>query len=548
MRIFLLTLAVLASSGLAAQSLLLTNAKVYTGNDAQPRAEAIVAADGRIVFAGSATEAKRRAPTDARVVDLNGATILPGFVDAHAHLEGIGQRELSFDLEGTKSLAELQAKLKARAAAEPGAGRWIVGRGWIESQWSPAKFPTRADLDAVVSDRPVILTRADGHALVANSRALTLANIDRTTPNPSGGEILRDSSGEATGLLVDKAMILVRRLVPAATDAEVAQSLAVGAQRELQLGWTQVHVAGASLSELAAMRRLSTKLRLYVAVSGPGAAADTLINDGVQQGGPVMARAIKCYVDGALGSRGAALLEPYADAPASRGLVLNDEAVLLPLFKRALRSGIQIETHAIGDRGNRLVLDLYEKAFAAVPVAERKVAEPRWRIEHAQVIHPTDIARFKQLGVIASMQPSHAIGDLYFAPARLGRERLGGAYAWRSLIDSGAIIVGGSDAPVERGEPMIEFYAAVARRALNGFSNADWHREQRVTRAEALKMFTLWPAFASFEEKERGSIEVGKVADFTVLSADIMEIPEAEILKTHCVMTVIAGEVVWEKR
>ncbi len=543
MRITSLLLVAQASIAVAAQPLVLTNANVYTGSDAAPRAGAVLAIDGRIAFAGTAVEAKRRAPAGARVVDLKGATVLPGFSDAHAHLAGIGFRELSFNLEGAKSLSELQEKLKRRAAEEPGAGKWIVGRGWIESQWSPPKFPTRRDLDAVVADRPVVLIRADGHALVANSRALTLAKIDRTTPNPSGGEILRDADGEATGLLVDQAMEHVRRLIPGATEMETSRALEIGAERELRLGWTQVHVAGASVAEMRAMSALKSRLRVYVAASGPGAAAEAVLGGTA----PAGVRGIKCYIDGALGSRGAALLEPYADAPASRGLLLNNEATLLPFFIRALRAGVQIQTHAIGDHGNRLVLDLYEKAFAAVSRSERKVAEPRWRIEHAQVIAPADIPRFKSLGVIASMQPSHAIGDLYFAPARLGPERLKGAYAWRTLIDSGAIIAGGSDAPVERGEPMIEFYAAVARRALDGFSSADWHREQRVTRAEALKMFTLWPAFASFEEKERGTIEVGKVADFTVLSADIMQIPEAEILKTQCVMTVVAGEVVWER-
>ncbi len=544
MRLFRALLAAVATPALAAAPLLLTNATIYTGDDAQPRVEAVLAIDGRIAFAGAAAEAKRRAPADARVVDLKGATMLPGFADAHAHLAGIGFRELSFNLEGTKSLAELQEKLKRRAAEEPAAGKWIVGRGWIESQWSPPRFPTRADLDAVVADRPVVLTRADGHALVANSRALTLAKIDRTTPNPAGGEILREAGGEATGLLVDQAMDLVRRLVPGATEAETARALEIGAERELRLGWTQVHIAGASVAEMRALREMKSRLRVYVAASGPGPAAEAVLGGTA----PAGVRGIKCYIDGALGSRGAALLEPYADASASRGLLLSSEAALLPFFIRALRAGVQIQTHAIGDRGNRLVLDLYERAFAAVPVAERKVAEPRWRIEHAQVIHPADIPRFRALGVIASMQPSHAIGDLYFAPARLGPERLKGAYAWRTLIDSGAIIAGGSDAPVERGEPLIEFYAAVARRAIDGFSNADWHREQRVTRAEALKMFTLWPAFASFQEKERGSIEAGKVADFTVLSADIMQIPEAEILKAQCVMTVIGGEVVWERK
>lgn len=547
-----LLLLLLVTGPLSAATLVLTNGRIYTVNDAQPRAEAVVAVNGRITFVGSTAEASRRAPADARRIDLGGKTLVPGFVDAHAHIVGIGQRELSFNLEGTKSLAELQQRLKARAASPGAPGSWIVGRGWIESQWSPPKFPTRQDLDAVVKDRPVLLRRADGHAAVANTRALQLARIDRSTPNPSGGEILRDANGEANGMLIDRAVELVHRLVPATTMQEINRALQVGAAREVQLGWTQLHVAGGSLGELAAMRTLvsdrGTKLRFYVAVSGPGAAADRLIADGAQIGPQLTARGIKCFIDGALGSRGAALLEPYADAPGSRGLLMNTEEKLLPLYISALRAGIQIQTHAIGDRGNRLVLDLYEKAFAAVPPTERKVAEPRWRIEHAQVIHPDDIPRFAKLGVIASMQPSHAIGDLYFAPGRLGQGRLAGAYAWRSLIDARAVIAGGSDAPVERGEPMIEFYAAVARKALDGFSNEDWRREQRVTRAEALKMFTLWPAFASFEEKERGSVEVGKVADFTVLSADIMEIPEPEILKTECVLTVIGGEVAWEKR
>lgn len=538
-----------APARLSAAALLLAGGRIHTADDAQPRAEAVLALDGRIAYVGNSAEARRRAPPGTRVIELAGRTVLPGLVDAHAHLSGIGQRELSFNLEGTRSLADLQARLRARAAksAEPGA--WLVGRGWIESQWSPPVFPTRHDLDAAVADRPVVLWRADGHALVANSRALALAGIARATPNPAGGEILRDAAGEATGLLIDRAMALVTRLVPATTTAaENDRARVVGAEREVRLGWTGVHVAGASLGEVAAIRRLQRegriKLRTEIYVSGPGPAAEALLADS----GAVAARGIKCFVDGALGSRGAALLEPYADAPGSRGLLVTSEAVLLPLYERALRAGVQIETHAIGDRGNRLVLDLYEKAFAAVPPAERRVADPRWRIEHAQVIHPADLPRFAALGVIASMQPSHAIGDLYFAPARLGPARLRGAYAWRTLLDSGAIIAGGSDAPVERGEPMIEFYAAVARRALDGFSDANWHRDLRVTRAEALKMFTLWPAFAVHAERERGSIAVGKAADFTVLSADIMEIPEPGILKTRCVLTVIGGEVVWEER
>ena len=416
-------------------------------------------------------------------------------------------------------------------------------------------FPTRQDLDDLSPDNPVVLQRADGHAIVANSLALKLAGIDRTTPNPSGGEIVRDpKTGEATGMLVDEALRLVWRLVPPPTASEIARALTIGAERELSLGWTGIQNAGHSFEEAEVARRLiaegKIKIRLYDAVSGPDGAAQKLFAAGNVFGesrGLYTRRGVKLYIDGALGSRGAALLEPYSDY-ASTGLLQNTEEKLLPFLEDALRKGVQIQTHAIGDRGNRMMLDLYEKAFAVVPPAQRAVAEPRWRIEHAQIINPVDIPRFAQLGVIASMQPSHAIGDLYFAPKRLGSARLAGAYAWQSLLKSGAVVASGSDAPIERGEPMIEFYAAVARRSLDGFANEDWHREQRMTRDQALRAMTLSAAYATFEEKERGSIEVGKLADFTVLNADIMQIPEPEILKTRCAMTIVGGEVVYEAR
>jgi predicted amidohydrolase YtcJ len=256
-------------------------------------------------------------------------------------------------------------------------------------------------------------------------------------------------------------------------------------------------------------------------------------------------RTIKVVFDGALGSRGAALLEPYADSPDTSGYLTQKETELQPIFEEALRKGVQIETHAIGDRANRVILDLYEKAMKAILPEQRKIREPRWRVEHAQILSAPDLPRFAKLGVIASMQPSHAISDLFFAPSRLGKERLAGAYAWQSLLKSGAIICGGSDAPVERGEPMIEFYAAVARKSIKGESVDGWHPEQAVSREQALKMFTVSSAFAAFEEQDKGSIEVGKLADLTVLSADIMKIPEPEILKTVCTMTVIGGEIVF---
>ena len=534
-------------------SLALLNGNVYTGSGQLTRAQAVLCVDGRIAFVGDSRTAAAKAPAGVRVIDVQGACVLPGLTDAHAHLAGIGFRELNFNLEGTTGIADLQSRLRERIVRE-GARKWIFGRGWIETHWAPPQFPTKADLDAVSPDNPVVLQRADGHAIAVNSIALRIAHVDRTTPEPPGGEILHGADGEPSGILIDNAMELVRHLVPAPTDAELSHALEVGAAREVRLGWTQVHIAGNDCNEVGLIRKLigagRMKLRISDTIYGPSVDVNRLLDDGPsidEFGGRFSLRGIKLYIDGSLGSRGAALLEPYSDAPGEQGVLVNRESVLLPILISALRKGIQVQTHAIGDRGNRIMLDLYEKAFAAVPPSERKVAVPRWRIEHAQILSPADIPRFARLGVIPSMQPSHAIGDLFFAPSRLGHDRLAGAYAWRSLIDSGAVIPGGSDAPVERGEPMIEFYAAVARRSLDGFANKDWHLEQRVTRAEALKMFTIWPAYAAFQEKDRGTIEAGKRADFTVLSADIMTLPEPEILKTRCVMTIVGGEVVFQQ-
>jgi predicted amidohydrolase YtcJ len=540
-----------ASVGAAAEPLVLFNGKVYTVDALNPRAEGVVVVDGRITFVGTSAAALQRAPAGAKKIDLHGQTAFPGLTDSHAHLAGIGERELNFDLEGTQSLAELKEKLAARARANPNA-QWILGRGWIESRWTPAAFPSKADLDAVVSDRPVVLRRADGHATVLNSAALKRAGIDRNTPNSSGGEILKDAAGEPTGMLVDNAMDLIYRLVPPQTEAEHTKALEVGAAREVRVGWTQVQNAGTPFTDADLLCKLyksgRVKLRVYNAIGGPSVDANRLLKEGPsinRCGDRLTVRTIKLYIDGALGSRGAALLAPYSDSPSSQGLLINQPEVLAPILREALKSGIQIETHAIGDRGNRIMLDLYEQAFAAVPVKERKVAEPRWRIEHAQIISPQDLPRFAKLGVIASMQPSHAIGDLFFAPKRLGPERLAGAYAWKSLLDSSAVVVAGSDAPVEVGDPRIEFYAAVARRSLDGFADANWHLEQRVSREQALRMLTLAPAYAAFQERERGSIEVGKQADFTVFASDLMTIPEKDILQARVTMTIIGGEVAY---
>jgi predicted amidohydrolase YtcJ len=529
------------------------NGNVYTANDKSPKAQAIAVKDDRIVFVGSNVAAQKYVGPNTRVVDLKGNTVLPGFTDSHQHLSGVGQREMTLNLEGTTSLEDFLAKVKARVdQAKP--GEWVTGRGWIETHWQPPVFPTRWDLDKVSPNNPVILGRADGHGAVANSAALKIAGVDKNTANPFGGEISKDKqNGEPNGMLLDAAQGLVRRKVPPTTAEDAERAVVLGVKRDIELGWTQIQDAGGSYADVDIFKKLyaagTIKLRIYKAVYGPGGSATRLLAEGPTTGAygnRFTLRTIKVVSDGALGSRGAALLEPYSDATDTSGFLTVKAEELRPMLVDALRKGIQVETHAIGDRANRFVLDEYEAAFKAVPAAERKIAEPRWRIEHAQIVNPADIPRFAKLGVIPSMQPSHAIGDLFFAPSRLGMKRLTGAYAWESFIKSGVVVPGGSDAPVERGEPMIEFYAAVARKDQKGFSAEGWHPEEAVTREQALKMFTIWPAYAAFEEKLRGTIEPGKLADLTILSADIMTIPELEILKTRCVMTVINGEIVFE--
>lgn len=534
--------------------LILRGASVYTANDRQPRAETVVIKGSRILFVGSNQDAKRFEGPQTKFVDLQGATVLPGMTDAHYHLSGVGQREMTLNLEGTTSLSDFVQKVKTRVD-QTKKGDWVTGRGWIETFWKPQQFPTRQDLDRISPDNPVYLVRADGHGGIANSLALKLAGVTKDTPNPFGGEILKDkTTGEPTGMLIDAAQNAVRRLVPRGGSEEADQALIVGAQRSVELGWTQIQNAGGSYDDVERLQRLygagKIKLRVYQAIHGPSPGASRLLKERAILNAfdnRFTLRGIKVVFDGALGSKGAALLEPYSDHNTT-GLLTAKEEEVLPMLIEALKAGIQVETHAIGDRANRIVLDLYEKALKAVPAEQRLVREPRWRIEHAQILDLSDIPRFARLGIIPSMQPSHAIGDLHFAPSRLGLKRLDGAYAWQTLIKSGVVIAGGSDAPVERGEPMIEFYAAVARKDLRGHSGEGWHPEQAVTREQALKMFTIWAAYAAFEEQLRGSIEAGKLADLTVLSADIMKIPAPEIPKTKTLMTVINGEVVSDRR
>ncbi len=531
-----------------AQDLLIRGGAIHTGVDGAPAAEAVLVRDGRIVHVGDAAGAGD--VTGVPVIDLKGATLFPGFTDGHAHLDGVGWRELTLNLEGSASVAEAMARLTAWAETHPTGV--IVGRGWIETRWPEARFLTAADLDAAAPGRTVLLGRADGHAVVASTPALVAAGITADSAAPSGGEILKGPDGRPTGLLVDAAEQLVAGLMPQADPEALREAYRAGFRVEAQYGWTGLHFMSAPWKDVPLMEAMAeageATIRVYNSVTPDGAAE--LIAGGPRSvaDGRVITRAIKYYADGALGSRGAALFEPYADRPDTTGLMQITEAEILPLYEAALKGGIQIATHAIGDRGNASVAGWFETALAAVPASARPTGEDvRWRIEHAQILRPADYGYFERLPIIASMQPSHAIGDFHFAPARLGDARLDGAYAWKSLVDRGVIVVGGSDAPVERGDPLIEFYAAVARRDLDGVQGPDWRPQEAVSRATALKMFTLWPAYASFREAELGTIEVGKRADFTAFDIDLMTVPEADIPKGRAVLTVVDGKVVFQR-
>ena len=461
----------------------------------------------------------------------NGAVILPGLTDGHAHLLGIGLREMTLNLEGTGSVADLQARL--RAAAEEAPRGTIVGRGWIETGWPEERMPTAADLDAAVANRPVLLTRADGHALVANTAALRAAGIDADAPDPTGGRIVRDGEGTATGLLIDAAMGLVSALEPALTPARRREALRRGASLYASRGWTGLHDMSVDAEDLPLVADLARRgeLPLRVAAYVRPDVLGTLDGPSCDDTGRACTVGVKLYVDGALGSRGALLFDPYADEPDTRGLQLIEEDAARTIYAEAARKGLQVTTHAIGDKGNALVLDWYADAMPN---------DGRWRIEHAQVVRPSDIPRFARQGVIASMQPSHAIGDLRFAPDRLGDARLDGAYAWASLQGTGAVVVGGSDAPVEVGDPRIELYAATKRRALDGFRGKDWRAREALSRTAALRLFTTAPAYALGKEAKRGRIERGHAADLSIFCGDPFGGPDAG----RAILTVVDGEVI----
>ena len=533
------------ASGVA--DMIVVNGRVYTVDESRPMVSAFAVRNGRILFAGSEREVRSLAGPKTRVLNVGGATVIPGMVDAHAHLVGLGNSLANVNLAGSSTLEEAIARTVARGKdAKP--GEWIFGRGWDQNLWPDKQFPTHEALTRAFPNNPVVLTRIDGHALLANAMAMRAAKVTSSTPDPSGGRILRSSDKSPSGVFVDNAQGLIDRAEPSATREQTTKAVLSAVAETNRWGLIGIHDAGEPQSVIDIYESLAQQgkfnLRNYVLVSGDSADIMHYTAIGPRSAlydGHIWVRSIKLYADGALGSRGAALLAPYSDDAGNTGLLVTPPSDLERVAELALRKGFQVGVHAIGDRGNRVVLDAYEAALKAVPTANH-----RFRIEHAQVISPSDIPRFAALGVIPSMQASHQTSDMRWAESRVGPGRIKGAYAWRSLLNTGVIIPDGSDFPVEEVNPLISFHSAVSRQDATNWPQGGWYPEQVMTRAEALKAMTLWPAYAGFQESIMGSIAPGKYADFVVLDRDIMTVPATEILQTRVMSTWIGGKAVYQ--
>lgn len=533
----------------APADLIVTGGHIYTVDDSRPAAQAFAVRNGMFTFVGSEREAMALKGPSTRVIDLHGATVVPGLADAHGHLGGLAQFLRDADLVGSLSYDEAISRT-VKHAGTPAKGEWVIGRGWDQNRWASKQFPTSDALTRAFPNNPVMLERVDGHALLANARAMQAAGITSATKDPEGGRIVRDANGNPTGVFIDNAKGLVERVIPDPTPAQFEQALTAAIAECNRLGLVAVHDPGESRRVIDVMEAMARKgsfnLRGYLLISDDSADLAHYYSIGPRSelyGGHIWVRAIKLYADGALGSRGAALLSPYSDDPGNSGLLVSSEAHLQSVATAALRHGFQVATHAIGDRGNRNVLDAYEAALKAVPTANH-----RFRVEHAQIIDPADIPRFAELGVIPSMQASHQTSDMRWAEDRLGPSRIRGAYAWRSLLNTGVIIPNGTDFPVEQVNPLITFHSSVTRADETGWPDGGWFPEQRMTREEALRSMTIWPAYAGFQEHVMGSITPGKYADFTVLDQDIMTIPARDILKTSVVSTYIGGKSVYDRK
>lgn len=559
----ILFVTLLSCSGRKPADLVITGGTIYTMDTSQRVVEAVVVNTDTIVFAGSSQAAREWIGDETKVIDLQGKTMIPGFIEGHGHFMGVGYNELDLDLSGVKSFEEIVERVRA-AASKAKPGEWILGRGWHQDKWDtkPADmvkgYPSHAQLSAVSPDNPVFLSHASGHMSLANAKAMEIAGVNQLSKENlnkfggEGGEIIRDANGNPTGLFNENAEDVIARFIPANDSERMSKAFELATQTCLKNGITGFHDAGVGREGIdfykSQYKLGKLGLRMYVMVTGWDR---PLVHEWLKKGPEVdpkhwlTIRSIKLNCDGALGSRGAWLLEPYTDRPDFYGMATLSMDTVLSTSREALKSGFQVCSHAIGDRANREILDRYEMAMKE----NLDVKDSRFRIEHAQHLNPIDIPRFAKLGVIPAMQAIHMASDRPWAIDRLGEKRIKeGAYMWQSLLKSGAKIVNGTDAPVEPVNPIPSFYASVTRMTLKGQPEGGYEPEEKMTREQALRSYTLDAAYGAFEEKFKGSIEKGKLADFAILSKDIMTVPDKEILSAEVLTTIVGGKVVYEKK
>lgn len=521
--------------------LAIVHARIHTVNPKQPEASAIAIAKGVIVAVGE--DVSRYIGPRTNVIDAHGATVLPGLIDSHGHMEALGESLENLDLRGMTSERAIADKVRAEAAKRK-PGEWIRGDAWDQNLWDSKQFPTAASISAAAPNNPVALARVDGHALWVNRKAMEIADLNRATADPAGGRIMRDANGNPTGVLLDRARALVDAKIPPPTDEQVERRLLRAAQECARFGLTTVHDAGVPQQTIDAYRSLIEKnelpIHVYAMIQNQPELIDAWLARGPETGDWLTVRAIKLIADGALGSRGAALIEPYTDDPTNRGLLILDRAFIRSVAERAIKRGFQVNTHAIGDRTNHETLLAYADALKG-PNGKR------FRIEHAQVVAPNDFAMFGRYDIIASMQPTHATSDMPWAEARLGSERIRGAYAWQTFLQLGIHVPGGSDFPVESPNPIWGLYAAITRQDKQGNPPGGWFPDQRMSREEALESWTIEGAYAAFEEKKKGSLEAGKMADLIMVSGDPMTVPASEIWKLRVTMTIAGGRIVYRE-